>query len=403
MRLALLSALADQPGLSAASGGERPAFRRFAGKSVLAHQIDCAAHLGCDRVLCHAAVLGPDLGSAKLHAERAGMRFEIVESAVHLQAHVTAHDDVILIQDGVLPDQSAVITALADRPTVVAFPADPALELGFERLDATRAWSGALCTRGDSVARLADLPADCDLASSLLRIALQAGARIVELDADALVEGSWQRRVDRQTVQAKEWRWVTRQVKPAPFAAPGRAIVERAGLRWAHDAGGGRWAHVPHGVAAVAGAFAALAAIATWPIAGLALTLVACGALSIAGVFDRVQSLGAPPRKPGLMLPAGRLALDGLLVMLVSQRLMTVPAWLEIALPIVLIGLLRLGEAIAGPRSAALMSDRILLLAALIPLTFLGWTTIAVMALVVLTLAWLLWTVRRLPAKLTAN
>ena len=244
MRLALLSALADPSGTSA---GERPAFRRFAGKSVLAHQLDCAAHLGCERVLCLVGSAGPDLGPAKAHAERAGMRFDAVDSSLRMQAQVTADDEVIVIEDGILPDQTVLVEGLSERPAVLAFPDDPALELGFERLDATRAWSGALRTRGDSVARLADLPPDCDLSSSLLRIALQAGARVIELDPAPLVEGTWQRRVDRQGAQATEWRWITRQVRPAPFAAPGRAIVDRIGLRWAHDAAGGRWRRAPAG------------------------------------------------------------------------------------------------------------------------------------------------------------
>lgn len=407
MRLALLSALADPPGTTGASAGvqghERPAFRRFAGKSVLAHQLDCAAHLGCERVLCLAAALGPDLGAAKAHAERAGLRFDIVDSSLRLQAAVTAGDEVILIEDGVLPDQAALVEGLSQRSAVLAFPADPALELGFERLDATRAWSGALRTRGDNVARLADLPADCDLASALLRIALQTGARVVELDPAPLAEGTWQRRIERRTTQATEWRWVMRQVRPAPFAAPGSALVERIGLRWAHDAAGGRWARAPHVAAIVTGALAALAGLAAWPVLGLSLLLAASCALAIAGIFDRVEALGAPPRKPRRALAIGRVARDGLLVALVSRQVMTVPAWLGIALPVLLMGLLWLGEGSAGPRARALFGDRILLIAGFIPIAFLGWNTIAVAALSLVALGGLLWTTRAPRKQLTAD
>lgn len=407
MRLALLSALADPPGTTGASvgvqGQERPAFRRFAGKSVFAHQLDCAAHLGCERVLCLAATVGPDLGAAKAHAERAGLRFDIVDSSLRLQATVTADDEVIVIEDGVLPDRAALIEGLSERPAVLAFPADPALQLGFERIDATRAWSGALRTRGDSVARLADLPADCDLASSLLRIALQAGAQVVELDPAALSEGTWQRRVERSTTQAAEWYWVMRQVRPAPFAAPGRALVERIGLRWAHDAGGGRWARAPHVAAIATGAFAALAGLAAWPVLGLSLLLAASCALAIASIFDRVDALGAPPRKPRRALAAAGLARDGMLVVLVSMQVMTVPAWLGIVLPVMLMGLLWLGEGIAGPRARALFGDRILLIAAFIPIAILGWNTIAVAALTLGGLAALLWTAWAPRKQLTAD
>ena len=407
MRIALLSALADLPGKVGASttssAGERPAFRRFAGKSVLSHQIDCAAHLGCTRVLCLASGIGPDLGAAKSYAERAGLRFEVVDSIPRLAGQVTADDDIILLADGILPDRAAMVDALAQCSGVLAFPAQPAIELGFERLDATRAWSGALRTRGDNVARLADLPPDCDLGSSLLRIALQAGVRVTELDPAALADDSWQRRVDRSAVSATEWRWITRQVNPAPFAAPLRALVERIGLRWAHDAAGGRWARAPHVSALVAAMMALVGALAGWPVAGLGALLAASGAMAIAGIFDRVEALGARPRPAGPVMAIAGWLRDGLLVALLAMLAMTVPAWLGLVLALLFVGLLRLGEASMGPRLAALFGDRILLLAAFLPIAYVGWTVDALSALSLLALALMLWTTRYAPTQLTPD
>lgn len=387
MRLALLSALADQTGRLGGSAGERPAFRRFAGKTVLMHQIDCAAHLGCARVLCLANGPGPDLGAAKVYAERAGLRFEVVDSLVRLTGLVTADDEVILIADGVLPDCAALVGALAQRPAVLAFPTEPALSLGFERLDATRAWSGALRTRGESVARLADLPADCDLASTLLRIALQMGAGVVEIDPAPLAEGTWQRRVDRRTAAETEWRWITRQVQPASFAAPGLALAERIGLRWAHDLGGGRWARAPHLAALVAGVLATLAGLASWPLAGLGLLLLASLALAVAGIFDRVEGIGARPRGRGWLMPAAGWLRDGLLAGLLALLIAAEPGWIRAFLPLALVGVLRLGEATGRPPLRALFGDRILLLSGLLGAAWLGWTGAAVAALTIAAIA----------------
>lgn len=403
MRLALLSALPDPPGPSGVGSGERPAFRRFAGKSVLAHQLDCAAHLGCERVLCLAAMAGPDLSAAKAHAERSGMRFDVVETPFRMQALVTADDEVILIEDGMLPDRAVLVDHLSDRAAVLAFPESPALEMGFERLDATRAWSGALRTRGDSVGRLADLPPDCDPASSLLRIALQAGARVIELDPAPLIEGSWQRRVERTAGQAAERRWVARQVGLAPFYAPGRAIAERMGLRWAQDLGGGRWRRAPHVAAGVAGGLAALAASTAWPVLGLGLLLLASGALAVAGIFERVDALGAPPRKSGPAKALAGIARDGLLAILLSMQIMTVPSWLGILLPLVLMALLWLGEATANPRLRWLFGDRIVLLAVLVPLAYLGLSTLALASLIACALGALLWSAKKPRKQLTAD
>lgn len=354
-------------------------------------------------MLCLAAGPGPDLAAGKAHAERLGLRFDTVDSVLRVLAQVTADDDVIMIADGVLPDRAALIEGLSDRPAVLAFPAEPALAQGFERIDATRAWSGALRTRGDAVARLADLPADCDIASALLRIALQSGARVVELDAALLVESTWQRRVDRRTAQAAERRWVMRQVRPAPFAAPGQALIDRIGLRWAQDLGGGRWWRAPPALAVAAGALAAVAAWAGWLVTGLALLLAASGALSVADIFARVERLGAPLRKPGRAMAIARLARDALLVVILAMQMTTLPSWLGSLLPLVLLGLLGLGEVSAGPRLRALFGDRILLIATLLPFAYLRWSMLVVSALILGALVALHWTARDRHSQLTAD
>jgi hypothetical protein len=403
LRLAILSALADSFGHAGASSGGRPALRRFAGKTVLVHQIDCAALLGCERVICLAGVLGPDIGAARTYAERAGLRFDVVESVVRLAASITADDDVVLFADGVLPDRAALVEALGGRSAVLAFPAEPALALGFERLDAERAWSGALRMRGAEVARLADLPPDCDLASTLLRIALQSGVRIIELGAAPLTDGAWQRRVQRHAVLEAERQWIARQVQPAPFTAPGLALTDRMALRWSRDAGGGRWARAPHLTAALAAVLALGAVTATWATVGLAFVFVMSVALAAAEVFDRVETLGAPPRKPGVLLPVASFFRDGLLIALLTLLIAAEPAWLRVAVPLILVGLLRLGTAIARPALRPLYADRIALLAVVLPVATQGWTAAATAAFSVLALADLLWTTRSRRTQLTAD
>lgn len=403
MRLAILSAIAEPIAHAGASAGEHPAFRRFAGKTVLLHQIDCAAHLGCERVICLAAGLGPEMSAARAYAERAGIRFELANSILRLTGLVTADDEVILIADGVLPDRAALVGALADRPGVVAFPEEPALALGFERLDAARAWSGALRMRGAGLARLADLPADSDLASSLLRIALQSGVRVIELDAEPLADGSWQQRVERHAGAEAEQRWVTRQVQPAPFAAPGLAVAQRLALRWAHDAGGGRWRQAPHIAALLTGVLAVGAGLASWPLAGLGLLLAASVALAIAEVFDRVETLGAPPRKAGWPLPMARWFGDGLLIALLALLTAAEPGWLRVFLPLTMVAVIRLGEANARPPLRALYGDRIVLLVVLLCAAAQGWTGPVTAGIALLALSGLIWPARTSRAKLTAD
>lgn len=404
MRIALLSALAEPNEADADSESERPAFRRFAGKTVLTHQIDCALQLGCSRALVRGSETAPELRSAKAYAERAGMRFDALGSHAHLAAQVTANDEVLLIADGVLPEHVVVLETLGTGPGVLAFPSEPALDRGFERIDATRAWSGVLRTRGDCVARLADLPADCDLASSLLRIALQAGGQIRDIGAAPLIEGAWLRKVDQRTTADGAWRWVMRHVQPAAFTAPGRAVAERLGLRLARDLAGGRWARAPHAAAAAGGALASLTLFLDRPIASLLALLAAQFALACAAVFERVEATGAPPRPPNRWLTAGALIGDALLVVALARMVATVPGWLSWFLPLMALGVLVQGSAGGARDLRPLFADRISLLLILLPLAYAGWTTAAVAGLMAAALAALLWAALRSKAKrLTAD
>jgi hypothetical protein len=391
VRIAILSALADSIGHADASVGERPAFRRFAGKSVLSHQIDCAAHLGCGRVICLAGAAGPDMAAVRNYAARSSIRFEIADTIPRLLSLVTADDDAVVLADGLLPERAALSEALSGRPGVAAFPAKSAVPLGFERIDADRAWSGALRMRGAGVADLADLPADCDLASSLLRIALQRGERIVNIDEAYLMDGTWQRRVQRSTVADIEKRWLNRQVQPAPFTSPGLALADRVALRWAQDVAGGRWSRAPHLSALATGLGALVAGLASWPLVALALLLLASFALSVCRMFDRIEAVGTPLRRPSRALPAAQALADGLLIGLLAMLIEAAPAWLRIALPLILMAVLRLGAGNSAPSLRALHSDRIALLAVLLLAAVQGWTAAAVVGITLLALGAMLW------------
>ena len=341
--------------------------------------------------------------AARTYARRAGMRFETAENILKLMGLVTADDDVVVLADGLLPDCTALVAALGERPAVAAFSADAALPLGFERIDAERAWSGALRTRGAAVAGLAGLPPDCDLASSLLRIALQMGGRIANLDETRLADGVWQRRVQRTPAADAEKRWLSRQVQPAPFTAPGVALADRMALRWAQDAGGGRWARAPHLTAAMMGAGALIAGLTDLPLVGLGLLLAASFALAVSRVFDRVETLGAPPRRTGLALPIAQWSVDGLLIVLLTLLIDATPDWLRLALPLMMVAALRLAAGNSTAALRALHSDRIALNAVLLVSASQGWVAPVVVAITLLALGGMLWAEQAERVQITAD
>lgn len=382
MRLAIFSALAENPDRS----GERLAFRRFAGRSVLAHQIDCAAQLGCEKVIVLATGLGHELLTAQRHCERAGMRFQPIDGISGLSSTVTADDTVLLIADGVLPDRQILVDKLATHPAILSFPADDTVGLGYERIDSRFAWSGALRTRGERIARLMDLPSDIDMASALLRVSLQAGTRIVPLDSALVFEGIWQRRVDRNADPEIERRWLRHHVAPAPFFAPGLAIAERTGMRLAHDISGSRWERAPLLVSLSMAGAAALSGIFGHAAIGLGIAWIAMVALAVSGVFDRVARVGKVGDPKPRFLPALRMGADGLILYLLTLSIPAELGWLRVFVPVILLGLLRLGEWQGARGWRAIYGDRILLLAVLVPFALTGHSMLAcaVLALIVL-------------------
>jgi hypothetical protein len=126
-------------------------------------------------------------------------------------------------------------------------------------------------------------------------------------------------------------------------------------------------------------------------------------ALAAAEVFDRVETLGAPPRKPGVFLPAASFFRDGLLIALLAQLIAAEPGWLTVILPLMLVALLTLGTAIARPALRPLYADRIALLTVLLAVATQGWTSAAAAALSVLALADLIWSTRSPRTQLTAD
>lgn len=324
MRTALLSAL---PELRKANE-DRPAFRRFAGKSVLAHQIDCAALLNCQKVVCLVTGLGQEIAAARQHAQRAGLRFESVGKIVELARVVTAADELLVLADGVLPDRVSLTKTFAEGRAIPSFPSEDAIPLGFERIDATRAWSGAMLIPGASISRLMDMPADCNVASSLLRIALQGGTPVIDADPAIIQHGNWLSRVEYGASEINQWHWITSQVRPASFRAPILAMIERIGLRLAHDVGGGRWRQLPLIGSALALAFSALAALTGSITVGFSALLFATAAMAIWDIFRRVRALGSVSGGTSRLKPVLSSTRDILLTIIVAIGLETIPGWL---------------------------------------------------------------------------
>jgi hypothetical protein len=160
-----------------------------AGKSVAERQLEFALAAGCERIIALGSL--PDVISLRHAAEDAGAQFLAVGNSHGLLGTIRAADELMVIAPGLLPDERAALPALAKSNVVLVLPASSGVPAGFERIDLERAWAGAAVVPGGLVERLAELPADVEATSALLRVALQARVPDAKLSDQALTDGSW--------------------------------------------------------------------------------------------------------------------------------------------------------------------------------------------------------------------
>jgi hypothetical protein len=200
----------------AGSGQPFPrAFLRIAGASLAQHQLGLALALDCQRLICLARGPSPELIALQHGAEGAGLRFNIVTGPQQLSALVTATDELVVITEGLFADPVSVAPLLeGTRPVVLALPDDGAVAEGFERLDINNAAAGVMKIPGALVERLHDLPPDCDAASALTRVALQAGVQMRQVPPEVRGEASWKMVRGEGEALAIEAEWLRSRLAP---------------------------------------------------------------------------------------------------------------------------------------------------------------------------------------------
>jgi hypothetical protein len=381
VRVALLSVL-DGP----AEPRKIPApFRMLAGARLVERQLDIALAAGCESIACLATTVGREVIDLQHRAEAAGARFIAIREPRKLSGIVTAQDELLVLSSGVLPDEDSIVRHLA-KPGVLVFPEDPAVQRGYERIDAHFAWAGALMVRGNAVEQLAQLPTDVDTPSALLRIALQSGVRTHPLETRLLDEHVWLRDPTTEELAMRERSWVTGHADVAPFTAPGLAIAERMGARLAQNTMGGRLPRFLALGAAAMGLLALSLGLAGWILPGFGLAALAVLLFAMEEVVRRISSAGQVRPSVPVLVQALRILLDPLLVVLVAMASPEDTTWLRLFVPAVLFGLLHLGERLSTARWRRSYADRVLLTLGLLPAVLFGVAqpVVAVLSLAVL-------------------
>lgn len=187
MRVAVLSLIE--------SAGDEPDLLRgylpIGGRSILRHQIGLALSLGCKRIVVMAEGISGELVAMQHVAEAGGAQFHVTATARMLAPLLLPDDDVFVLGDGLLVMPDAAREMLDAGPVVLTFPVETGLPLGFERIDINNAFAAAMRFPGKVAAGLAELPAEWNVQSALLRLAGQARIAQRSVPASLLDDGRW--------------------------------------------------------------------------------------------------------------------------------------------------------------------------------------------------------------------
>lgn len=342
MRIAFLSAVETLQGDSMAPAG----FARIGGRSILQRHLDLALALKCERIVCLSNELPSQLIQLQHDAESAGSQFQVIRSIRMLSNLVHAPDEVLVISDRLICDNTVAAEASKGGKCVLTFTAKDAVAAGFERIDSERAWAGFMLIGGSLIERLAEHPEDIDPISTLLRLALQSGTKTVALESELLADQRWVliQTEDDARVLSEHWLKETTRISSAfaPISAladfSGRAVLGR---------------HSDPVQAVVAGKILSVtllgvAGICAWfvqPLAGFAATLLAVFSSKFAQtVSNTISKPGPRSRWQSVRAQLQPPTVDAVLILLIS---VSVPAALLSAAlfaAIVVIGMMRIVE-----------------------------------------------------------
>jgi hypothetical protein len=364
LRVALLSLIEPS-----AEGQVPRAFLRVGGLTVARQQLGIALALECERIVCLAPSLTPDILQLQHLAEARGAQFNVIAGPRPLLGLINTSDEVIALADGLFSSTAEAVDLLSEGQAVLVQPIEQGLAAGFERIDINHAAAGAIRIPGRLVEQIATLPADCDPVSALQRIALQSGIRQRQIPTPGQDGLFWTLVRSDAEAHTIEPQWIRQRTRDTVPLGPARGLallaVRSFGPTLLHAGTGAR--------ALVIGAvvLALLALGAGWfglPVLGLGLTALGWVLRESAALLARIEHEAAPRRRGIDSLAVYGWALDGVIVLLLGWGAGIDPAHSlldRMFPPFMLIAQLRIIAAIHDGRWGAWLTDRSLLSLAL--------------------------------------
>ncbi len=159
----------------------------LAGRTVVERQARLAASAGAASVVILIERLPAELAAAIDRLRSEGISPIVARTVDEAAEAVQAADRVLLMGDGVVADPAQVMRLVKGGDAAVLTIPDQGADDRYERIDSQSRWAGLALVDGELLHRTAAKLQDWDLQSTLLRRAVQSGARQLAVRGD---EGS---------------------------------------------------------------------------------------------------------------------------------------------------------------------------------------------------------------------
>ena len=170
-----------------------------AGETLIERQAARLADAGVTHIAVAVAAVPAELLATCDRIRRRGMKVTPVRAAADLIPLVESDDRIILVADGLRAGGTHYAAIARPGSPAILVTGDTMLTQGFERIDATRRWGGLACISDAMVADLASMPGEWDMMLTLLRLAVQSGARRLYCEPALFEQGEIAIVADRPT------------------------------------------------------------------------------------------------------------------------------------------------------------------------------------------------------------
>ena len=179
--------------------GSLRALVSVAGETLIERQAARLADVGVAQIAVAVGAVPGELLAACDRIRRRGMKVTPVRAAGDLVPLVESDDRIILVADGLRAGGTHYAAIAKPGSPAILVTGDTMLTQGFERIDATRRWGGLASISQPMVAELAGMPGEWDMMLTLLRLAVQAGARRLYCEPALFEQGEIAIVADRPT------------------------------------------------------------------------------------------------------------------------------------------------------------------------------------------------------------